>query len=59
MIDNEAEEHLKVSKQTVSYRPAPAKHHCGNCVMFHHNGTCDLVKGQISSSYVCDRWEAK
>ncbi len=48
-----------VSKEAVDYRLARGKRHCGNCVMFHANGTCDLVKGLISPEDVCDKWEAK
>src|SRR5215469_8235600 len=49
----------QVSKESVNYRPATGNHKCGNCVMFHQNGTCDLVMGKISPEDTCDRWEAK
>ena len=54
-----AEKAATLSKVAVGYRPASGVHHCGNCVMF-HAGTqaCDLVKGRIEASDVCDRWEA-
>jgi hypothetical protein len=56
----EREEGDKVSKKSVNYRPAAGDHRCGNCSMYHH-GThkCDLVKGDIYPSYVCDKWDAK
>lgn len=50
---------VMVSKKSVNYRPAPGIRDCGNCVMFHENGTCDLVKGDIRPRDYCDRWEAK
>lgn len=49
----------QVSKESVNYRAATGDHRCGNCVMFHSNGTCDLVMGNISAHDTCDRWEAK
>lgn len=48
----------KVSKASVGYRPSTGVRDCGNCVMF-HNGTCDLVLGEIKPRDICDRWEAK
>jgi hypothetical protein len=55
MTDDDRE---KVSKKSVNYRPKSGKQHCGNCVMYHHSGTCDLVKGEIHADYVCDKWQA-
>lgn len=48
-----------VSKESVDYRAGTFARHCGNCVMYHENGTCDLVKGRILPGDVCDEWEAK
>ena len=33
--------------------------HCGNCVMFRADNSCDLVKGLVLPGDVCDKWEAK
>lgn len=48
-----------VSKESVDYRPGTFARNCGNCVMFHQDGTCDLVKGRILPGDVCDEWLAK
>ena len=49
-----------ISKDAANYRPALGiKQACGNCVMFHSDGNCDLVVGKINSGDVCDYWEAK
>lgn len=48
-----------VSKESVDYRPGTTARNCGNCVMFHQDGTCDLVKGKILPGDVCDKWEPK
>ena len=49
-----------VSKETVNYRhDRESARRCGNCVMFHPDGSCDLVLGKIRPEDVCDRWEAK
>src|SRR5215472_2792327 len=48
-----------LTKAEVNYRMGDADQHCGNCVMFHGNGTCDLVEGVITPGSVCDRWEAR
>jgi hypothetical protein len=56
---NKAAKRPMVSKESVNYRPAEGKRHCGNCVMFHPGGTCDLVMGHIRPEDTCDRWEAK
>jgi hypothetical protein len=56
----EREEHDKVSKKSVSYRPAAGDHRCGNCSMYHHGiHKCGLVKGDIYTQYVCNKWEAQ
>jgi len=52
-------ERATASKESVDYRPGTTARHCGNCVMFHQDGTCDLVKGRILPGDVCDKWEAK
>jgi 8-oxo-dGTP pyrophosphatase MutT (NUDIX family) len=49
----------KVSKESVNYRAATDSRHCGNCVMFRPDGTCDLVAGRIDPLDVCDRWETR
>ena len=49
---------MVLSKDSVNYRPATGSRHCGNCVMF-HDGSCDLVGGEIQADDVCDRWEGK
>ena len=48
-----------VSKEAVNYGPGTPFRNCGNCVMFHPDGTCDLVIGKIMPGDVCDRWESK
>lgn len=48
-----------MSKLSVHYRSGSVAEHCGNCVMFHPDGTCDLVKGKILAQDVCDKWEAE
>lgn len=55
---NKAEREM-VSKESVDYRPGTFARNCGNCVMFHQDGTCDLVKGKILPGDVCDKWEAR
>lgn len=47
----------KLSKAVVAYRRSVTGIRCGTCVMFHGNGTCDLVAGPVSPDGVCDRWE--
>lgn len=47
---------------TVDYRLAEpgSNKRCGTCVMFRPAyDCCDLVKGYITATHVCDRWEAK
>jgi hypothetical protein len=53
------EKRRMVSKASVNYREGSPARNCGNCVMFHPDGTCDLVTGRISAMDVCDKWEAK
>lgn len=50
----------RVSKASVAYRPSgnPARS-CATCVMYHRDGTCDLVAGQISPAAVCNKWEER
>lgn len=50
----------KVSQASVHYRIAadPTGNHCGDCAMYHTDGTCDLVMGLIAPDHVCDRWTA-
>jgi len=48
-----------VSKETVNYRPGTSFRNCGNCIMYHPDHTCDLVKGVILPGDYCDRWETK
>lgn len=50
--------HAMVSKESVAYRPAddPARS-CGTCVMYHEDGSSDLVRGQIGAGATCDEWE--
>lgn len=54
-----AEEIERLTKQQVNYRPAESTKRCRNCVMFHTDGTCDLVIGNIKPEDTCDRWEAR
>ena len=55
----------QVSKESVNYRRAfrgsmaMRNEHCGNCSMFVKPSSCILVRGQIKSVDVCDRWEKK
>jgi hypothetical protein len=49
----------KLDKRKVHYRPATGSRRCRNCIMFHTDGTCDLVKGNIAPEDVCDRWESR
>jgi len=48
----------KVSQWSADYRVATGDHRCGNCVMF-HDGTCDLVAGEIAPEGVCKYWEPR
>jgi len=48
-----------VSKEAVNYGPGTPFRNCGNCVMYHPDHSCDLVKGMIMPGDVCDRWEGK
>lgn len=54
-----------LSKDAVNYRPGTdALHRCRNCSMFlpygdDDVGRCNLVKGDIRTDAVCDRWDAK
>lgn len=43
-------------KDSVNYR-----HHekCGTCNYFYHPNVCEIVKGNISTDAVCDKWEIK
>lgn len=53
---------LKLSKRAVRYRPASGLERCGSCAMFHPRRRlerCDLVRGVIRASDVCDRFIAK
>jgi SPP1 gp7 family putative phage head morphogenesis protein len=56
---NKAARRPSLSKDSVNYRHATGNRKCGNCVMFHPGGTCDLVMGHIKPGDTCDRWEAK
>jgi len=57
-VGDAAAKRAKVSKASVNYRAGTDARRCGTCVMFHANGTCDLVVGDIQPDAVCDRWEA-
>lgn len=53
---------LEKDDPTVNYRVADQETNkrCGTCDMFDASGnSCDLVKGYITATHVCDRWEAK
>lgn len=53
---------MKVSKDSVNYRPATNSKRCGNCVMFDDKqniGRCTLVEGLIRRDDTCDKWQAK
>lgn len=57
---NPLNKRTKVSKASVHYRYAEnAKRSCGTCVMFHSDGTCDLVAGPVEADATCDRWEPR
>lgn len=46
-----------MSKREAEYRiPTKTDEPCGNCDMFHDNGTCDLVKGAISPHGHCKHY---
>lgn len=49
----------RLTKRQVHYREAESTKRCRNCVMFHTDGTCDLVIGNIKPEDTCDRWEAR
>ncbi len=50
----------KVSKASVRYRLATNQNkRCGNCAMYHRDGTCDLVTGQIDQRMTCIKWVKK
>jgi hypothetical protein len=55
---------MKVSKESVNYRPATNNKCCGNCDMYIKSndpvcGRCTLVEGLIHRSDTCDKWEAE
>ena len=49
----------KVSKASVSYRPARGGKRCGTCAMFRAPASCTLVAGVVRRGDVCDRWAPK
>lgn len=49
----------KISKLEANYRRATGDKKCGNCVMFRKPSACTLVRGKISATDTCDKWEKK
>jgi hypothetical protein len=51
---------IKVSKESVDYRPASFSHakRCETCSMYNEH-ECTLVQGFIRGSWVCNRWKDK
>lgn len=54
----------KITKAESNYRPArDTNWRCGNCTYYTADeehpemGSCDIVRGPISTAYVCNYWE--
>lgn len=49
----------KLDKDSVAYRPADGGDSCAICKHYTQDGYCELVAGDISPNYVCDRFDSK